>query len=469
MPETPRTAQIPYKVMVKSPKKGNVFTQIADWRAKRAESLTESEVNHAASMRSDKTNADEAKLWVSLVLGVVTIITAYLAMQYYQDVFQNTFSEYATVLAVALAIVVEIGKIKLALRALHSVLFGWMFESGATLGYWGFIWLLAIGAFFWSVRVSTQGLTRYSANHAESTVSKDSLAPLLAAATAAIDQQINAETASRTDAQGNKWKNTTVVISSRQAKKNTENIAKLQEQRQAVVNQTIADYKDGLSKRTGKINAFTYFITEFGGYMEIIAGLCILAIAFFNYRLVEISVAAHALLEEPDTPTLPEQASPNERPVRQHNGQEVHNKVRPIGFNVDRNGNIPVSQPKPVIQLYHNVSQPKKETGALGADAIITTYRTKLYADINNLEKGNGVKSTIAGRIHSYLNTVGRAMGNEEFEPSDKLATDFFFYMQDTVFPTLIRHNVRYSNDNWFLETLEQFVPATAFAKGEGA
>lgn len=457
--------------MVNSPKKGNVFTQFANWRTKRAESLSESEVNHAASMRSDKTNADEAKMWVSLVLAVVTLITAYLAMQYYQDVFQNTFSGYATVLAVALAIVVEIGKIKLLLRALHSILFGWFFESVATVGYWSFIWLLALGAFFWSVRVSTKGLTMYSQNHAEATVSKDSLAPLLAAATASIDQQINSETASRKDAQGNKWKGTTVFVSSKQAKKNTENITKLQEQRAKIVDQTVADYKDGLSKRTGKINGFTYFITEFGGYMEIIAGLCILAIAFFNYRLVEISVAANALPEEEDTPTLPGSNVQRDQAAtiataRQRNGQNITNRA-PIGYKVNPDGNVPPA--KPVIQVYHNVSQPKKETGALGADAIITAYRTKLYADMNNLEKGNGIKATIAGRIHSYLNTVGRAMGNEEFEPSDKLVTDFFFYLQDVVFPGLRKHGVRYENDNWFLETLEEFVPTNAFAKGEGA
>jgi hypothetical protein len=157
------------------------------------------------------------------------------------------------------------------------------------------------------------------------------------------------------------------------------------------------------------------------------------------------------------------------RPSFPVNGNQPQNRA-PIGYKVNPDGNVPVAAPvQPVSQLYHNVSQPKSETGTLGADAIITANRTKLYADMNNLQKGNGVRATVARRIHATIDTVGRAMENKEFEPSEKLVTDFFFYMQDTVFPTLREYKAAYAHDNWFLETLELFVPETAFAKGEGA
>ncbi len=429
-------------------------------------------------MRSDKTSADEAKIWVSAILTVVTAITAYLAFIYYQDVFSNTLdTATATVLAIALAAVVEIGKIKLALRALHSILFGWISESATTWGYWGFICLLAGGSFYWSVRVSTKGLAMYSTNHAEATISKDSLAPLLAAATASVDQQIASETSSRTAAQGNKWKGTIVYVSSKQAKKNTENITKLQDQRAKIVDQTVADYKDGLSKRSGKISAFAYFIREFGGYQEIVAALCLLAIAFFNLRLVEISIETNALpdeelatTEQPDNRRARNPAAPAETP-RPRNGAEVNNVARPIGYNVRPDGNVArVPQNRPAPPVPHcttAVPQSQPVVSDIGHDAIVRNAQIKLGREMANLEPKagamNGTVASISRRVYTALGEVEEGMCSPDFKPSSVLVTDFFFYVQDVVFPTLRKHGVSKTYDNWFLETLEKFVPATAF------
>ena len=206
-----------------------------------------------------------------------------------------------------------------------------------------------------------------------------------------------------------------------------------------------------------------FYLTLFIGFSELLFWL-----AFYHKERYEFLAFSEAKLTGQIVPETGLQqfgaAPPPPAPKFAANG--THNR---IGFKVGQDGNVVPAQSvlqTPASNLYYNVVQPKGETGLLGHDAILKAAKTKIQPDCANLTNENGNPTTVSRRIYAAIEEVGRAMTNKEFAPSPQLVTDFYFWMQDVVFVTLRKHNRGYQYEQWFLDTLAKFVPATAFAQG---
>lgn len=402
----------------------NIFTTMRQKRAANASEATRKEVEYAANFESDKTSADNVKKLVVFLLVLVTGIVVFLATQYYTDVFTNTVgAEAALVLAIALAAAVELGKIKLLLEVARAIVFGWWQKSFYTVGYWAIVALLAIGCFWWSVNVSTKGLKEYAEAQTEVLVSKDTLAALLSASTSSIDSLIAAETASRKVAESSRWRGQQTVYGLRNARENNNNIAQLQVQRSEIVKQVTADYKEGLKHREKRTSALTMFIMRVGGYMELASFLCVFAMAFFDRRLWEVM--------REQTPPYP--TDPGTRKNTDTNGANDQNtayqnalRANLGGAAVQNQANSAVSQQNNCVTSDTPVSQKNTGNTESNADSVLKSARTELLRDLANLRNNNGAPGTIATRMHGVFNRVGRAAWQSGFDPSYKVASDYY-------------------------------------------
>lgn len=397
------------KITANAENSQNIFLEMRKKAARRAEQVTEKEVQYAAKFKSDKTSADEAKMWVMILLAIVTGVVVFLAFQYYMDVFSNTIGEMAFILALGLGLAVEIGKIKLLLKCCHAVVFGWWQRSWYDLGLWLIVAIIAIGCFWWSVHVSTKGMKEYAEVQAETLINRDTLASLLSLSTASIDSLIAAETASRKVAEGSTWRGQQTVYGLRNAKENNRNIGELQKQRSEIVAQVTADYKDGLKFRAQRTSALTNFITRCGGYMELASFLCVLALAFFDRRLIEV------MRDNSPSPTPGRKATAPEQ-----TGQtEYQNNLR-------ANLGGAVAQNTAVAQCGTAVAQPNTENTGSNADSVLKAAKNELSRDMANLKNRNGQVPTVAGRMHGVFNRVGRAAMGSGFDPTHKCALEYY-------------------------------------------
>lgn len=240
-------------------------------------------------MRSDKTSSDEARIWINVILVVVTAITMFLSFQFFKMAYRAVEDSYlADLLALASCAALEIAKIRLGRTALRALVFKWIAESWAALGYWGFVLLLAIAAFVGSVVVSTKGMHEYAMIQGDNKEKGLDRNQYLKDATAAIDAQIATESAARDANMSNKYKGNIVYESLKASKVQNKNLESLQNQRTTLLNNANTDFDKLSAKREGKISLFAQFILLVGGWMELVAGMCLIAGAFATKRLVEV-------------------------------------------------------------------------------------------------------------------------------------------------------------------------------------
>jgi hypothetical protein len=439
-----------------NPKNTNILSQIKEFRQNRANQVTQAELKHAANFRSDKTSADEVRRWVYFLLLCVTAVTVFLAVQYYTDVFGNSVSpEYAAALAIVAAIAVEVGKIKLLLKVVHAVLFGWWQKSWADLGLWIIVAVLAGGCFWWSVEVSTRGMKEYAANKTETLVSKDTLSTLLHFATADIDAQIAGETASRAKAESSEWKGQQTVYGLKNAKENNKNIGKLQDQRAAIVAQVTQDYKEGIAKRTHRTDALTAFITRCGGYMELAAFLCILALGFIDARLVQ--VVREGMEGNPDNSPTPPKGAKNETPEDDAKfWQEMRAYARSTAPTANNRADF--DDTDNCVTSDTTVSQQRGGQEVFSANEILKAARTELSREAANMKNRNGAAASVAKRIHAVFNRVGRFAEQKAFNPDANQAARYYEVV-DTCCELLRSANNPYPYEAPMLKQLSQFLP----------
>lgn len=446
-----------------NPKNTNILAQIKDWRENRANQVTQAELKHAAKFRSDKTSADEVRQWVFLLLLCVTAVTVFLAVQYYTDVFGNSVgTEYAVALAILAALAVEIGKIKLMLKVVHALLFGWWQKSWSDLGLWIIVAILTGGCFWWSVTVSVRGMKEYAANKTETLVSKDTLSTLLHLATADIDAQIAEETESRGKAESSQWKGQQTVYGLKNAKENNKNIGKLQDQRAAIVAQVTQDYKDGLTKRSNRTDALTSFITRCGGYMEFGAFLCILALGFIDARLIQ--VVREGMEGNPDnTPTPPKGAKNETLDDDAKFWQEIKAFAR--STTPTANNSADFDDIYRCVTSDTTVSQAQGVQDLFSANEVLKAARTELSREAANLKNRNGAAASVSKRIHAVFNRVGRFAEHKEFNPSPKDA-EKYVDVADTCCELLRSANNPYPYEAQMFKQLSKFLPVeTAYGQ----
>ena len=446
-----------------NPKNTNIFSQIREFRQNRANQVTQSELRHAAQFRSDKTSADEVRRYVLALLLLVTAVTVFLAVQYYTDVFGHSVSspETAVVLAVIAAIAVEVGKIKLLLKVVHAVLFGWWQKSWSDLGLWLVVAVLAGGCFWWSVTVSVRGMKEYAAAKTETLVSKDTLSTLLHLATADIDAQIAVETASRTKAESSEWKGQQTVYGLKNAKENNKNIGKLQDQRAAIVAQVTQDYKDGLGKRVQRTDALTAFITRCGGYMELAAFLCVLCLGFTDARIIQ--VVREGMEGNPDNSPTPPKGAKNETTADDAKfWQEMRAYAR--STTPTANNSADFDDIDRCVTSDTTVSQQRGGQELFSANEILKAARTELSREAANLKNRNGAAASVAKRIHAVFNRVGQFASQKAFNPdADKAAR--YYEVAETCCDLLRGVKAPYEYEAPMLKQLSKFLPEDYYSQ----
>lgn len=421
------------------------FGQIRDSRAKATEAgkqkSQESEVNFLLSLRNDKTNADEAIIWITSIMWVVTAFVIYLGFNYYYQTFQEMFPPaIAFAFAVALPAVVEIAKIKLASRGLRSLGFGWFAATWANFGYWSIVLALAGGSYYWSYTISTGGIQEVARQSAEIKNEQAPLSEVIAVNTADIDARINDLNQSDAKAAEMKTKRGRVNWYGQSIQQqNATSRAALAAERATIVQQTTEKYyKTGATNET-RISAWADFVRRFGGWGEVAVLICLVATLFFEMRLAELNKTA---IEEAERK---QQKTPN-TPLFWNKGNPAPGPQTDTFFNRQTDGQVrnaltdrhPLFDPHPptektVSQPRFTVSQQNGETvgSGNGSDALLKLAMKRLKGFAANFDQRHRNNETVSRNINGILDETNTAIREPGFAPSRAQMLSFYSYLMD--------------------------------------
>jgi len=272
--------------------------------------------------------ADEGLIIFSTLLGISSLFTLGIGYLLHREFFTPFLGEtWATVSAVAFTLFIEGAKIVTALWALWMVVFG-VFKRGlpslliTILGL-----VLALAAFSWSIHNSTVGVEKLVNQLASY---KTPPAPFDgAAATAAIDAQIQSLQTTQNAALSTKWRGTTTVDAMRTAKSTARTIEELQSQRGLLLHQAMTEHTTRTENRTAFVDGAAFIATTLGGKMEYLQMVLLLALVICYRAIWEHIKTAQNTDHQP----APAAAAPTMHQVV--NGQNPYlnqTERRPIGF-----------------------------------------------------------------------------------------------------------------------------------------
>lgn len=430
---------------------------------------TEAETELVLSLRNDKTNADEAVLWTRGILYVLTAFVVYLGFNYYESTFSEMFPyPVAVAFAIALPVVVEIGKIRLASKALRSFWFGWINDGWYATAYWLFVTILSVGAYVWSYSISTGGIKEVATQNATIKNKQDSLQTVIAMACSNVDarlSQINdsdLQAAKMTTKKGKvAWSGQSIMMNNAASK------TALQNERNAIIEQVKADYLANGTETKLKVSKWSSFIEKFGGWGEYGTFLCLLIISFFEKRLYLANMGPVSA-QSPTPPAQNQTAQTAQASNAPQNGQSVHpfgintapapSAHTPIGFRWPGYGQT--TPPTTVAQYTEPVAQsPQQEKTVLGCDQILMQLRAKLQSDIPNLQNRNGSQQTISARINLAFDRCFEAIESQDFRPSRETGAKVYHYLVETAIPALNGVGWPYERDVFFLKRLLEVIP----------
>lgn len=432
---------------------GNIFRQFSDWRKKSLSALSHEQVKRLVSLRNDKTHADEMMLLCWGIILILTCFTAYCDWLFYTDTFSRVFSPTATWLAaIAIVLVVEVTKIIVAHRLVRAIFFGWMFRKGWAFFAWIFVAALAIGAFKWSISVSTDGMSMLTkqVTEASTRANQGTLEDRVAAATAEIDAQIATASGQQAEAMNTKWKGTTTRDGQKIADKTAASISSLQQQRQQVVDATIADYQSRELTRQGQISNWAYWIEEYGGKAQIACILCLLAVGFFERQLASQNLKD--LNEDPPHPTPDNSDSERNKQSRPYPAYNGHQRQPESGIahNTTTTTISPVRAPQ-------TLTGEKIATSDTDSDFIaIRLKRLRGWCPLFG-RPGNKTE-TVAQNMVSILLQVQDKFSSSGFSPEVDVVAAFFDYIKTTAIPALQQNGYDYRYESTLLLTLENYL-----------
>jgi hypothetical protein len=434
----------------KNAESGNIFSQLSEWRTNRAEKLTKGQVEKLANIRNPETNADEVKIVIWALLVVCTLLTMYTGFLFLRETFSQTFSaQMAFMFAVAGAASIEAGKVFLAQRWLRSLLFGFIFEDIWAAGTGVFVLCITVSAFFLSINISTEGLEIFSRTYQErNTGIGPTLSEVIGSATSEIDGQILALQNAQNASLASKWKGTIVYEAQKTATRNGESIGKLQDQRAMIVQAATDDFFQGKTKSQGKIDTWALWVRKFGGVAEYAAIFLLIAFAFLERKLVAKNLDR---LNNQASPTPPQNGT---KPQPQPEYLNLSERKPLFG-----NGQT-VSQNNTVLQTVKAVTQQEGNEMSQSIDDTLNLARKALNSEIWNLKNENGNPATVAGRIHSTFNRVGRSLSSKSTPSPDVL--DSYSDAFERAVQELEAKNLPYEYTNEAITQLTKFTSKAA-------
>lgn len=403
----------------------------------------EKRIQQIQKIRDDGTTADEVlSLARDRLIPITLLFSLIFTFIFYYRFLSDAYPIWVAIPgACIISFVIENGKIFFGIRAIRYLYFYRPLSSIADTVLFAGLLTFSCLTFYWSIQNSTSGLHDLTTRTIRAKTAQTlNFSPDVAT----IDRQISDARAAQQKADGMRWKGKITVEGQRLARRSEENITKLQDQRTRMIDQAQKQYDARAAvaeTNTEKAAGWTRLI---GGFIEA-AQIILLIIAGSCEKKLDDRLSNGQTFQR--------------QPAYQYGSS-------PIGFNLDQSGNVraasysrPVNGlPKtPGSDLYHNVPQNKSDTGEVGADAILKNAHAAIQRDIKNLENDNGRPRTVAERIHAAMIGVGWEAQKPAFRPSPRMASEFYIYIRDTVYPALEARNLQMQFSKPFLDDLQRF------------
>lgn len=392
--------------------------------------------------RDNGTYADEA---LRIIKYVLLPISAIFTLAFGWALHYNIFSTWigstpAHISAALFTLFIEVSKILIGIYTIRLIFFGMFWRGVPDAFLTATMLVIFCGAFWWSYYNSTTGIKYAAKFSAEWKINRKITDPATAAAPLSKNIETTAETVKK--GIGIKWKGKTTREGQRIAENATAAIAEQEKQKTILMQKAADEQKISDTSRDIFINTSSGLFSNLGGKME-----------WFQLFLIISMVLSEKILWSRNPEKLAKQTP------KQSN--QTH-----IGFNTDTMGNVRAAVTTPVNGLpnkaphtmYHNVPQHNTPNDNVGADAILKNAHAAIQRDLKNLENENGRPRTVCDRIHAAIITQSREVRKTGFAPSPRLATDYYTFIRDTVFPTLENYGRPYEYSKQVLADLEDFI-----------
>lgn len=411
------------------------------------------------SYRDKGTQADEFLRfgWVLMALSMFFTV-GYGVVFHYNLVLPYLGHTGAAVFAVVFTAFIEVGKFYAGRWALRQLFFGIFKQGVPAFAIMVFGMLISVGTFYWSYWNSTKGVAYITGHLAETHIERQKVD--VAGALAPVDSR-QGEIKSLADRGLNiKWKGNVTRSGQRIAEKAAAANLEAEKQRTLLLEQGTKEQARLDTHRDTFIDKIASMLAMLGGKMEYLQILVLFGIvaaerALYDRMKITGATMGHSFRERKKyTPPPPGNFENPEGPAFTKSSM-WENKANPIGFNVKPDGNVHSTiNGTPAATVGHSVPQFQSAQNYLSSDHTLKHLLTRIKRDVANLTNENGTPRTVCRRMHEATNEAGQAMQSRDFQPSPKVATDFYKYMDRTVFPLLDANRRPYEYAEQFLRDL---------------
>jgi len=423
---------------------------------KSAQANTHKKDEWLATMSNPDSNIDELGMIVRwIILPLFCIWVWYIGYLFTSKELAGVVDPWqVTLLAFLLPGTIQFLKLYGAKKALRAFHFKWYDRTAHDMWLWSLVGVVVVLMFAWSLKISIFDV-KDTAQENYAASNSDSLSLVLSAATGSIDAQISAINESSQRAGTMKTKKGKIAWSGQSIEmQNSATLSTLNDQKKAIVEQTIADYKAGkLKVEAGAVHRGNFF-QRFGGFGEI--GEILFCLILGLIEAINRNANIARLKDQQNTPT-PQPFQPYTMPT---NGQAVKNNDRTqIGFKWAGYGQQPTPTAPTVTQYQNTVSQQPQAFSVLGCDAVLQQCERKVRADLPNFNRPDALKSSVSNRINNALDQCFEVIKKPEFSPTREVGAAFYKFMVETAIPTINKRGWPYHRDTFFLKRILEVIP----------
>lgn len=412
------------------------------------------------SYRDNGTQADEFLRigWALMFLSMFFTI-GYGIVFHYNLTLPYIGATGAAVFAVAFTAFIEVGKFYTGRWALRNLFFGIFKQGIPSFAIMVFGLAISAGTFYWSYWNSTKGVAYITGYLAETKIERQTVD--VAGSLAPVDAR-QGEIKSLADRGLEiKWKGKVTRSGQRIAERAAAANLEAEKQRTILLEQGTKEQARLDTHRDTFIDKVANMLAMLGGKMEYLQIILLLGIVAAERTLYDRmkqtgATMGHSFREHKKyTPPPPANFENVEGPAFAQKSSMWENRANPIGFNVQNDGNVRSTiNGTPAASVGHSVAQPQGAQNYLSSDHTLKHLLTRIKRDVANLTNENGTPRTVCGRMHNAINEAGQALASRDFKPSPKVATDFYKYMDRTVFPLLDDNRRPYEYAEAFMRDL---------------
>lgn len=397
--------------------------------------------------RDNGTYADEwLRFFKYLLLPLACLFTlAYGAAFHYHMIERFVGHWGAFAFALGFTVFIEVAQVYGFLRFARETLFGMLWKGWSSGFLIAFCGMISIGAFYWSYYNSTQGVAYLTLYLGEKTVAREIIAPH----TGDLETRATATQRLADSGISTKWNGTTTRDGQKIAKNAATAMAEIEKQRTIAMEQASREQNRKDRHRDQFIGNASNLFAFLGGKMEWFKLFIMLSMVLCE------KVLWHRMNQENDKKNPNGSAPAPSYPIgfnytarRNSAAAAGSNHAAPtIGAPIDRS-----------TTLYHNVPQDGDAGPGIGADAVLKYAHASLRREMANLKNENGHERTVCDRMHGIIITQSREAAKRDFSPTPRVATDYYIFLRDSVFPELASRRRQYEYHEAVLSDLYKHI-----------